>query len=336
MVGTAYQWTVAGAAGRVRPAGAGHRSHARGGPVCGHVHDRGGVGGDVPVRSAGGSGPAGDGARPPAGGPDRQEACVRGCHGPVRARHGVPAVTAGRARAVAVSQRRPGRSGLCRDAVVPAGHAAGCDRRRQASPRRPGRCDLRGVDGGGDRRSGPGPHGRPGGAGADGVHLQHGRAATGTAGECSGGRRAHLQRSACDPGGCVTTAAAALSPRGKGCGYVIDTGAIEARLDALRAADPPTHGGRVLSYVYDHGRPELDELVARAVQRFLPVNGLDPTTFTSVATLERELVHTCRSILHGEEDVVGSITSGGTESCMLAVKAARDTWCRTYPGRGTP
>lgn len=117
---------------------------------------------------------------------------------------------------------------------------------------------------------------------------------------------------------------------------MIDTGAIEARLDALRAADPPTHGGRVLSYVYDHGRPELDELVARAVQRFLPVNGLDPTTFTSVATLERELVATCRSVLHGDEEVVGSITSGGTESCMLAVKAARDTWCRTYPGRGTP
>lgn len=117
---------------------------------------------------------------------------------------------------------------------------------------------------------------------------------------------------------------------------MIDTGQIEARLDALRAADPPTHGGRVLSYVYDHGRPELDDLAARAVQRFLPVNGLDPTTFTSVATLERELVQFCREVLRGDGEVVGSITSGGTESCLLAVKAARDTWRRTYPEGGQP
>src|SRR5690606_10957380 len=30
-----------------------------------------------------------------------------------------------------------------------------------------------------------------------------------------------------------------------------------ATLRALRAADPPTHGGRVLSYVYDSGRADL-------------------------------------------------------------------------------
>ena len=35
-----------------------------------------------------------------------------------------------------------------------------------------------------------------------------------------------------------------------------------AELEQVRAQDPPTHGGRVLSYVYDHGRPELDRLVA--------------------------------------------------------------------------
>ncbi len=64
---------------------------------------------------------------------------------------------------------------------------------------------------------------------------------------------------------------------------------ILGRLDELRAADAPTHGGRVLSYVYDSGLAELDELAARAVRAVQPVNGLDPTTFSSVATLEREL-----------------------------------------------
>lgn len=101
---------------------------------------------------------------------------------------------------------------------------------------------------------------------------------------------------------------------------------ILARLAELRAADAPTHGGRVLSYVYDSGLAELDELAAAAVRAVQPVNGLDPTTFTSVAALEREVVGFVRGLVHGDDDVVGSVTTGGTESCLLAVKTARDVW----------
>jgi sphinganine-1-phosphate aldolase len=99
---------------------------------------------------------------------------------------------------------------------------------------------------------------------------------------------------------------------------------ILGRLDELRAADAPTHGGHVLSYVYDSGLTELDELAARAVRAVQPVNGLDPTTFSSVATLEREVIAFVRALVHG--DVVGTVTTGGTESCLLAVKTARDVW----------
>lgn len=112
-----------------------------------------------------------------------------------------------------------------------------------------------------------------------------------------------------------------------------DPSDVLAELTALRAADPPTHGGRVLSYVYDHGRPELDDLVAAAATQLLPVNGLDPTTFTSVARLERDLVRFTREVLRGDSDVVGSVTSGGTESCLLAVKSARDLFTGAHPGR---
>ena len=114
-----------------------------------------------------------------------------------------------------------------------------------------------------------------------------------------------------------------------------DQQAILGRLAALRAADAPTHGGRVLSYVYDSGRPELDELAAQAMRLVQPVNGLDPTTFTSVAVMEREVIDFARELLHGGDDVVGSVTSGGTESCLLAVKTARDVW-RAAGGSGTP
>ena len=118
-----------------------------------------------------------------------------------------------------------------------------------------------------------------------------------------------------------------------------DPADVLADLEALRAADAPTHGGRVLSYVYDSGERALDELAADAARLVQPVNGLDPTTFTSVAAMESAVVGFARRVFHGEpvaradddadagsEVVVGSVTSGGTESCLLAVKTARDAW----------
>lgn len=111
---------------------------------------------------------------------------------------------------------------------------------------------------------------------------------------------------------------------------------ILARLQILRDADAPTHGGHVLSYVYDSGLAALDELAAAAIRIVQPVNGLDPTTFTSVATMEREVLGFARDTLHGDEDVVGTVTSGGTESCLLAVKTARDNWRTAHPDGGTP
>lgn len=107
------------------------------------------------------------------------------------------------------------------------------------------------------------------------------------------------------------------------------------RLDALREDDAPTHGGRVLSYVYDSGLAELDELAAAAIRAVQPVNALDPTTFTSVAVMEREIVAFARRVFHGDEQVVGTVTSGGTESCLLAVKTARELWRADAARRGT-
>ncbi len=110
---------------------------------------------------------------------------------------------------------------------------------------------------------------------------------------------------------------------------------ILAELAQLRALDAPTHGGRVMSYVYDADREDLDELASAAMRAAMPLNGLDPTTFPSIAAMERDLIGFARDMLNGDEDVVGSITSGGTESCMLAVKTARDHW-RANGGEGRP
>ena len=109
------------------------------------------------------------------------------------------------------------------------------------------------------------------------------------------------------------------------------------QLATLRASDAPTHGGRVLSYVYDSGVAELDALARDAAELARPLNALDPTTFPSIAVMERDLVAFVRRALHGSSrrigsgQVVGSVTSGGTESCLLAVKTARDLWRAEHP-----
>ncbi|MFF3494002.1 aminotransferase class V-fold PLP-dependent enzyme [Streptomyces sp. NPDC002795] len=95
---------------------------------------------------------------------------------------------------------------------------------------------------------------------------------------------------------------------------------ILARLTALRAGDLPVHGGRTMAYVYDSGLEGLDELANAAQAAFAGVNGLDMTAFPSVVELENDLVRRATSLLGGS---AGTFTSGGTESCLLAVLTAR-------------
>jgi sphinganine-1-phosphate aldolase len=94
-------------------------------------------------------------------------------------------------------------------------------------------------------------------------------------------------------------------------------------LRALRAGDLPTHGGRTLAYVYDSGLTGLDELAAGAHALASSANGLDPTAFPSLLRMENDIVAAAAALLGGGSEAVGSVTSGGTESCMLAVHAAR-------------
>ncbi len=101
-----------------------------------------------------------------------------------------------------------------------------------------------------------------------------------------------------------------------------------AEVAALRQADLPTHGGQLFAYVYDSAVPGLDELAAAAYAMAAHVNGLDPTAFPSLLAMENGLVAAAAGLLgggaSGVDTVVGSVTSGGTESLLLAVKAARD------------
>ena len=98
-----------------------------------------------------------------------------------------------------------------------------------------------------------------------------------------------------------------------------------ARLKALQSADLPVHGGRTLAYVYDSGEPEIDRVAREAVAAYAASNALDPTAFPSLLQMENELVGFACRLLDAPEGAVGTVTSGGTESILLAVQGARDS-----------
>src|SRR3954454_4698978 len=98
-----------------------------------------------------------------------------------------------------------------------------------------------------------------------------------------------------------------------------------ARLREMQTADLPVHGGRTLAYVYDSGLPDVDRIGREAVAAFAGSNGLDPTAFPSLLQMENDVVGFAADLLDAPDTAVGTVTSGGTESCLLAVQSARDS-----------
>lgn len=101
---------------------------------------------------------------------------------------------------------------------------------------------------------------------------------------------------------------------------------ILSQLESYKEGDLPWHSGRVMAYVYDPGT-EVYDTAREAYMMYLCESGLDFTTFPSVMRLEREVVRMIINLVRGDADVVGNMTSGGTESILLAMKTARD-WAR--------
>lgn len=96
-----------------------------------------------------------------------------------------------------------------------------------------------------------------------------------------------------------------------------------ATLDAYRKDDVDWSSGRVFGYVFDPGA-EILAFAKEVYNRFLTENALDFTVYPSLLRMENDLVAIMRHHLRGDGQVVGNFTSGGTESILLAVKAARD------------
>ncbi len=107
------------------------------------------------------------------------------------------------------------------------------------------------------------------------------------------------------------------------------------KLQSFRKNDLDPKSTKLWAYAYDAGEAAR-QIGKEAYSMYLSENGLDPTVFPSLLRLENELVAMAATHLGGDESIVGNFTSGGTESILLAVKAARDQARAERPHITTP
>jgi len=98
---------------------------------------------------------------------------------------------------------------------------------------------------------------------------------------------------------------------------------LSRRMRSYAEGDVDWREGKAAVYVFHAGEDVLQ--VARdAYALFQSENGLGPAAFPSLARMESEVLDMGLSLLNAPEGACGNMTSGGSESIFMAVKACRD------------
>lgn len=108
----------------------------------------------------------------------------------------------------------------------------------------------------------------------------------------------------------------------------IDADSMLSELRAHRKGDASWRDGRMFGYIYHAGNREV-KAIEQAYNLFWNENALNPSLFSSLRQLENETVAMVADLLHAGEHYAGNLTTGGSESIMMAVKAGRD-WARKH------
>ncbi len=91
----------------------------------------------------------------------------------------------------------------------------------------------------------------------------------------------------------------------------------------MASGDVKWRDGRTGMYVFNAGE-DVERVKKAAYAMFSEENGLGPMAFPSLARMEREVVSHALALLHAPNGADGAMTSGGTDSIVMAVKTARD------------
>ena len=124
-------------------------------------------------------------------------------------------------------------------------------------------------------------------------------------------------------------------------------------LSALKAKEQKAEDGKAFAYSYTSNKDMADmsrrvshayemyskednseetRVLWKSWELFMHTNALNPTMYPSLRRMENEIVSMTSWMLNGDENVAGSLTSGGTESILMAIKTYRE-WakdCRGY------
>ncbi|MCX8064613.1 MAG: aspartate aminotransferase family protein [Candidatus Hydrogenedentes bacterium] len=98
---------------------------------------------------------------------------------------------------------------------------------------------------------------------------------------------------------------------------------IMIEMSKARERDARWEEGKIFSLVF-HLSDEHTEFLKEVYTSFFHENGLNPFAFQSLKKFESEVVRMVANLLNGDDGVVGCMTSGGTESILLAMKTYRD------------
>jgi glutamate/tyrosine decarboxylase-like PLP-dependent enzyme len=98
---------------------------------------------------------------------------------------------------------------------------------------------------------------------------------------------------------------------------------LKDRMVGYATGDVRWREGKTAVYVFNAG-PDVEQVQKEAYALFQSENGLGPAAFPSLKRMEEEVVGFGLGLLHGPEGAAGAITSGGTDSITMAIKAARD------------
>ena len=104
--------------------------------------------------------------------------------------------------------------------------------------------------------------------------------------------------------------------------------ALLSYLAALQKGDVNWAENRAFGLVYPFSE-EHTAIIKAAHNLYQPTNGLNPVAFKSLHSMEHDVVRITANLFHGSDTVVGTMTSGGTESILLAVLAYRQ-WARKH------
>ncbi|XP_017108341.2 sphingosine-1-phosphate lyase [Drosophila bipectinata] len=102
----------------------------------------------------------------------------------------------------------------------------------------------------------------------------------------------------------------------------------------LKAGHYDWRDGRVSGAVYGY-KPELVELVTEVYGKASYTNPLHADLFPGVCKMEAEVVRMACNLFHGSAASCGTMTTGGTESIVMAMKAYRD-YAREHKGITRP